>query len=200
MRWLRILGKLCLPHAVALALVERGLRRRQRRTDNLVLASLGSVHPTATFDTSLGGQIRIGHNVTVSEGAIIATYGGRIDIGDNVFIGPYAVLYGHGGLRIGNDVLIAAHTILIPANHVFSDANALIRSQGVTRRGIEIGRDCWLGARVTVLDGCVIGEGSVVGAGTVVNKSLPPQSVAVGVPARIVSTRSDFSAKELVPT
>ena len=58
---------------------------------------------------------------------------------------------------------------------------------------MEIGNDVWLGARVFVGAGVSIGDGSVVSAGSVVTKSLPPGSVAVGVPARIVRRREDYA-------
>jgi acetyltransferase-like isoleucine patch superfamily enzyme len=57
--------------------------------------------------------------------------------------------------------------------------------------------DCWLGDGVKVLDGVTIGRGSVIGAGAVVTKDIPPFSVAVGVPARVIKTRD---GKELVKT
>ncbi|MCX7595635.1 MAG: acyltransferase, partial [Fischerella sp.] len=61
--------------------------------------------------------------------------------------------------------------------------------QGVTCKGIIIEDDCWLGHGVTVLDGVTIGKGSVIGAGAVVTKDIPPYSVAVGIPAKVVKSR-----------
>jgi acetyltransferase-like isoleucine patch superfamily enzyme len=61
--------------------------------------------------------------------------------------------------------------------------------KGVTRQGIVIEDDCWLGHGVTVLDGVTIGKGSVIGAGSVVNKDIPPYSVAVGAPVRVIKSR-----------
>ncbi|MBA2748254.1 MAG: acyltransferase, partial [Tatlockia sp.] len=58
-----------------------------------------------------------------------------------------------------------------------------------TRQGVVIEDNCWLGYGVKVLDGVTIGEGSVIGAGAVVTKDIPPYSVAVGVPAKVVRSR-----------
>ena len=51
--------------------------------------------------------------------------------------------------------------------------------------------DCWICSRVTLIEGVTIGRGSVVGAGAVVTQDLPPYSVAVGLPARVVRQRFD---------
>jgi acetyltransferase-like isoleucine patch superfamily enzyme len=59
-----------------------------------------------------------------------------------------------------------------------------------------IGDDVWLGARAFIGAGVTIGSGCVVSAGSVVTKSLPENSVAVGVPARIVRRREDYGPRE----
>lgn len=137
----------------------------------------------------LGGGILVSPGVCLSDGAILAPYGGDIRIAENVFIGPYCVLYGHGGLTIGRDTMIAAHTVIIPSNHSFADPDQTISNQRATNLGITIGADVWIGCGARILDGVSIGDGCVIGAGAVVTKSLPPYSIALGVPARIRGTR-----------
>ncbi|KAF3886815.1 MULTISPECIES: acyltransferase [Nostocales] len=114
-----------------------------------------------------------------------------IYIDEGTYIGPYVCLAGPGDIKIGKSCLIAAHTGIFANNHVFNDPTQNIAEQGVTRRGIVIGNNCWLGHAVTVLDGVTIGEGSVIGAGAVVAKDIPPYSVAIGVPARVVKSRKE---------
>lgn len=114
-----------------------------------------------------------------------------IYIDESTYIGPYVCLAGPGNIKIGKNCLIAPHTGIFANNHVFNDPTQNISEQGVTRRGIIIGDDCWLGHGVTVLDGVTIGEGSVIGAGSVVAKDILPYSVAVGVPARVVKSRKE---------
>lgn len=138
---------------------------------------------------SSGGKIYISDGVRLSDGVILAPYGGSIHLNENVFVGPYCVLYGHGGVMVGRNTMIAAHTVIVPSSHCFSDAGTLIRDQPLTKRGIVIGEDVWIGCGVRILDGVTIGSGCVVGAGSVVNRSLPARSVAVGVPAKVVATR-----------
>lgn len=120
--------------------------------------------------------------------------GGTIEIGEATYIGPYTCLAGPGKIAIGHSCSIASHSGIYANNHNFADPTQKIIDQGVTCQGITIEDDCWLGSGVRVLDGVTIGQGSVVGAGAVVTKDIPPYSVAVGVPAKIISRRDRSTA------
>jgi acetyltransferase-like isoleucine patch superfamily enzyme len=148
------------------------------------------IGPYVELVASKTERITIGDGTFILNGALLHPYGGWISVGRNVGINPYCVLYGHGGLEIGDNVMIATSCILIPAGHNFSDLDTPICQQGLTCRGIRIDDDVWLAARVTVLDGVTIGKGAVVGAGAVVTRDIPPGAIAVGVPARVVGMRS----------
>jgi acetyltransferase-like isoleucine patch superfamily enzyme len=101
------------------------------------------------------------------------------------------VLYTGHGIRIGNNVLIAANCTLAPTNHEIRDKSRLIREQGFSpsRGGIVIEDDVWVGANSVLLDGAILRRGCVVGAGSVVRDELPEYSINVGAPARTVSWR-----------
>jgi len=115
--------------------------------------------------------------------------GGFIRIGNNVGIGEFAYLGGAGGLTIGNDCIVGQYFSCHPENHVYNNPVMPIRLQGVTRKGIVIGNNCWIGSKVSILDGVTLGEGCVVAAGSVVTRSFGPNSVIGGVPARLIKTR-----------
>ncbi|AFZ26033.1 acetyltransferase (isoleucine patch superfamily) [Cylindrospermum stagnale PCC 7417] len=138
----------------------------------------------------LGNRVAIERNVDI--GSLEDTY---IHIDEDTFIAPDVCISGPGDIKIGKHCMIAAHSGIYANNHIFSDPFSPIKQQGVTRKGIVIEDDCWLGHGVTVLDGVTIGQGSVIGAGAVVNKDIPPFSVAVGTPARVIKSRI---AKDLV--
>lgn len=139
-------------------------------------------------------EVVLGDHSFVLRGALLQPYGGRIRIGQNVGINPYCVIYGHGGVEIGDDVMMAAFCVIIPANHRFAMLDKPMRSQGLTCKGISIGPDTWLGTRVTVLDGVRIGKGAVIGAGAVVTSDVPDYAIAVGVPARVIGSRLSAAA------
>ncbi len=144
---------------------------------------------TASDGRSFGGRIDLADGVSISDGVIVATYGGSIEIAAHAYVGPYCVLYGHGGLTIGRNAMIGAHTVIIPANHGFERIDVPMNSQPLTRKGIAIGEDVWIGSGCKILDGVRIGNGSVIGAGSVVTKDIEPYSIAFGVPARVVGSR-----------
>jgi acetyltransferase-like isoleucine patch superfamily enzyme len=149
------------------------------------------IHPTSMVSSKAvirvcgGGSITVGRNCEIHDFAIILTYGGDIVIGDHCSVNPFTVIYGHGGTRIGNGVRIAAHSVIIPANHVAGTSDRPLHASGVTAQGIDIADDVWIGAGVTVLDGVRIGPHSIIGAGSVVTRSVPGNAVAMGVPARV---------------
>jgi carbonic anhydrase/acetyltransferase-like protein (isoleucine patch superfamily) len=109
-----------------------------------------------------------------------------IRLGKRTFIGEGSVMRGQGGIRVGDNVLFGPRTQVLAVDHVFTDPNLPIMDQGITAQGIVIEENCWIGAGAIVLDGVTIGRGTCVGAGAVVTKSLPPHSLAVGVPARVI--------------
>jgi acetyltransferase-like isoleucine patch superfamily enzyme len=141
-------------------------------------------------------RIHLENGVILERNVIIGALNNTfIHIGQDTFIGPSVSIMGPGDIKIGKHCLIAAHTAMYANNHNFADLTEPIKYQGITCKGIVIEDDCWLGHGVKVLDGVTIGRGSVIGAGAVVTKDIPPFSVAVGIPARVIKSRD---GKELV--
>ena len=141
----------------------------------------------------LGGRVLVSEWVTISDGVIIAPYGGSVEIGAHAYIGPYCVLYGHGGLVIGRNAMIGAHTIIVPANHGITRLDVPMGAQPLTKKGIAIAEDVWIGAGCKILDGVHIGNGAVIGAGSVVTKDIGAYVIAVGAPAKAVDSRQKSS-------
>jgi acetyltransferase-like isoleucine patch superfamily enzyme len=139
------------------------------------------------------GRIEIGADTQVALGAAVQ---GNVRIGDHSSVQAYTSLVGYGKpddpsgrITIGSGVRIAPYVFIIAANHRFEDPDRPIYQQGLANAPVTIEDDVWIGARVTVTAGVTIGRGSVIGAGAVVTRDIPPYSIAVGVPAKVVKSR-----------
>lgn len=142
----------------------------------------------------IGRGVNIGPHVRIQGSGVISNLGRGLVIGDDSGIGAFSFIGCGGGVTIGANVIMGQHISFHPETHVFASMAKPIRQQGVTRAGIVIGNDCWIGAKVTFLDGARVGSGVVVAAGSVVRGVIPDNVVIGGVPARILKHRTEASA------
>ena len=111
----------------------------------------------------------------------------RIEIGDNTYIGHRVHIIACLEMKIGKNVVIADGVYIADNNFDFEDISVPVMKSPLKIPGpIVIEDEAWLGEGVSVMPNVTIGKHSVIGANSVVTKSIPPYSVAVGVPARII--------------
>lgn len=128
-----------------------------------------------------------GQEVNIEKGARFAS---DISLGDCSSIGIRA--YIEEGTAIGNFVMMGEDCAIFTRNHAFDKTDVPICVQGMEPlRAVHIGDDVWIGARVILLPGTVIGDGAVIGAGSVVHGEIPPMAVAAGNPCRVIRMRDD---------
>jgi len=148
----------------------------------------------AVLDAKGGNDqgISVGKNVFIGRNTTISCKGGAIAIDDYANISSNCSLLSETKIIIGRYTFLAGHCYLVAGgNHSFDRTDVPIMLQpSLTKGGIHIEEDCWLGASVIVLDGVSLGQGCVVGAGAVVTKTLTPYSVAAGIPAKKIRDRS----------
>lgn len=115
---------------------------------------------------------------------------GKLVIGDGCYIGDHCNIRAAGStIEIGNDCMIAAHVVLISANHN-SEMGSLMRFQPwSSKSGIKIGSDVWIGSNATILAGSTIQDGAIIGAGAVVTGDIAAYDIVGGVPARRIKSR-----------
>lgn len=137
------------------------------------------------------GGISIGSHIHINDRVYLDTEreDGYINVHDHVYIGTGTTLFGHYGMEIGEHALLAQNITITPYSHIFEDPNDYIINQGGHSRKVTIGKDSYLGMNVCVLYSADIGDGSVIGSGSVVVKPIPPYSVAVGNPAKVIRKR-----------
>lgn len=131
----------------------------------------------------------VGRKSIIKNDAYICPRNGFIKIGARCSINPFCVLLGYGGITIGDNVRIAAHTSVVAFNHNFEDPDVSVLDQGNRWSGITIEDDVWIGTGARILDGVRLGRGAVIAAGAVVTRDVPPNSIVAGVPAKIINTR-----------
>lgn len=131
----------------------------------------------------VGKGFYCGYNIRTSKNAIT--------IGNYVYIGNNCTLTVKE-LSIGDFTMLASNVAVVGGDHNFGEIGIPIRNTGYSeRKGVVIGKDCWIGHGVIILDGVSIGDCCVIGAGSVVTKNISPFSIAVGNPAKVIRKRID---------
>ncbi len=135
--------------------------------------------------------IKIGKNVYVGRNTILSCKNGDIILNDNVNIGFNCEIFSSSKVELKEYVLVAAYCYIVGGGNYSLDKTGLpIAAQPIFEdKGVVLEENCWLGARVTVLDGVVIGHDSAIGTAALVNSEIPPFSIAVGTPAKVVKKR-----------
>ena len=132
-------------------------------------------------------NVKIGKDTSIHMGCFISggPDGAALEIGNNCVINRFVYLDGRFPLKIGNNVNISHYTIIQTLSHDPQSPHFA----GVIGP-VTIEDHVWIGARAIILPGVTLGEGCVIGSGAVVSKSIPPYSIAVGNPARVIKERN----------
>jgi acetyltransferase-like isoleucine patch superfamily enzyme len=173
----------------------RRARSRKILKDRFPSVSFGDgVQVMGVKSIKIGAGSSIGDGVWIND--CVRDDKVRLVIGVSVLVGRRGVVSTAGNLSIGDFCILAPDVIIADADHVYSDPTVPYLQQGATvGRSIVVEENCWFGMQSKVLGDLTIGRGSVVGAGSLVKRSLPPFSVAVGSPARVVRLY-DFATRQ----
>ncbi|HZH97040.1 MAG TPA: acyltransferase [Flavisolibacter sp.] len=129
-------------------------------------------------------KFELGDYSTIEDFSTVNNGVGDVIIGSETRIGIANVLI--GPVRIGNNVIFAQNIVASGLNHEYKDVAVPISKQAVSMGLITVEDDCWIGANAVLTAGVTIGKHSVIAGGAVVTKDIPPYSVAVGNPARVI--------------
>ena len=158
------------------------------------------IHPQASVskladieDSIYGTLISVGKNSVLDSFIKIKPAGGRGDliIGENTVINSCCVLYTGNGVKIGDNVAVAANCVFAPVNHEYRSKDKLIREQRFKpgKGGIIIEDDVWIGAGCVILDGSILRKGCVIGAMSLVRGEIPSYSIQAGNPLKLLGWR-----------
>lgn len=145
------------------------------------------------------GKIIIGRGTCVAGLLLIFKYGGSILIGESCYIGDHSRIWSGENIIIGNNVLISHNVNIIDTSaHEFDSKERSIRYTDLLKNGpwnekgsiitkpVIIEDYAWVSFNVTILKGVKIGKGAIIGANSLVTKDVPPYSLVVGNPGRVV--------------
>lgn len=187
--------------------MKRGIWRYFRNLKNrMVFMKYGrnvyffpGVHIVRPRYISIGDNVTIGRNVDLFvHPDDPETREAIIEIGNNVHIGTNNIIGARKKIVLEENVLIAPHVMIGDHSHEYENVEIPVKFQSATGSGpVRIERDSWIGANVFIMPNVTIGRHGVIGANSVVNRNIPPYSVAVGVPARVIK-RYDFELKKWV--
>ncbi len=153
------------------------------------------------FKSGNAKDIFLGNDVCISSGAWIDCFGQygnqhfkpRLEIGDGTYVGNRSHIMVIGEMKIGKNVLIADKVYISDNLHSFEDTTQPVRLQPLKHSPVTIEDEVWLGENVCVLPGVTIGKHSIIGSNSVVTKNIPPYSVAVGSPAKVIRQYNEKS-------
>jgi acetyltransferase-like isoleucine patch superfamily enzyme len=164
-------------------------KKKIRAGNTLTIGDYVEINALSKHGVTFGNNVSIGRNTIIECTGVIRNLGVGLSIGDNVGIAQNCFIQVRGKVIIRSNVIFGPGVYVFSENHNFDDPDLPVVVQGETRKGVIIEEGVWIGSRSTVLDGVTIGMNSIIAAGSVVNKDIPPYSIAGGVPAKIIRNR-----------
>jgi acetyltransferase-like isoleucine patch superfamily enzyme len=161
------------------------LRWRGRlRTDGICF-----VGPGVTFEIGPEATVRLGRWSWIGHGTKIRAHEGEVAIGAKSVLGQECTISCFQHVAIGRECVLADRVMLIDFDHGVTEVERPIRLQGIYKRDVDVGNNCWIGYGACILRGSTIGDNCIVGTSTVVTKDVPSNAVVGGVPARVLRMR-----------
>lgn len=141
-----------------------------------------------------GNNVSVGRNTKIEGTGNLQHMGKGLSVGNNVGLGKDCFYGCAGGIIIKDDTIIGNYVSFHSENHRVDDPEILIRLQGVIHKGIVVGKNCWIGAKATILDGAIMEDGVVIAAGAVVKAGVYyANGIYGGVPAKLIRYRNELN-------
>jgi acetyltransferase-like isoleucine patch superfamily enzyme len=147
------------------------------------------VAPDVKLEIGKNATLRLGRWSWIGHGTKIRVHEGECEIGAKTVLGQECTISSFQHVSIGRECVIADRVMLIDFDHGVVEVERPIRVQGIYKRDVHVGSNCWIGYGACILRGATIGDNCVVGTNTVVTKDIPANAVAAGTPARVVRMR-----------
>jgi acetyltransferase-like isoleucine patch superfamily enzyme len=155
----------------------------------LVTDGICFVGPGVTFEIGRDAVVRLGRWSWIGHGSKIRAHEGEVSIGAKSVLGQECTISSFQHVAIGRECILADRVMLIDFDHGVVEVERPIRLQGIYKRDVNVGSNCWIGYGACILRGATVGDNAVVGTSTVVTKDVPANAVVGGVPARVLRMR-----------
>jgi len=161
------------------------LRWRGRlQTDGLCF-----VAPDVTLEIGRSATVKLGRWSWIGHGTKIRAHEGTVEIGAKTVLGQECTISSFQRVAIGRECIVADRVMLIDFDHGVVEVERPIRLQGIYKRDVEVGNNCWIGYGACILRGVTVGDNCIVGSNSVVTKNVPDDTVVAGMPARPLRKR-----------
>ena len=145
----------------------------------------GSIGKRLTMRITDGGTFHAGHDLTLQDDCKIVVKRGVLSFGHSAFLGWGTIIACRESIAIGDDALIAEYVTIRDQDHRYG-GDVPTAQNGFETAPIIIGNNVWIGAKATITKGVTIGDNAVIAAGAVVIHDVPANTIAGGVPARVL--------------
>jgi acetyltransferase-like isoleucine patch superfamily enzyme len=155
----------------------------------LQIDGVAFICPKVKFEIGKDAVLHLGRWSWVGNGSKIRVHEGEVRLGAKSVMGQECTISAFQHVSIGRECILADRVMLIDFDHGVVEVERPIREQGIYKRDVRVGHNCWIGYGAAILRGTTVGDNSVLGTYTVVTKDIPANSVAVGQPAKVVRRR-----------
>ena len=158
-----------------------------------------TIHNNVNLDACSEKGIVLGDYCTIGPGSFLRT--GNLASHDGFLVmkagsscNSNCFLGATGGLKIGRNVMLGPNITILSERHIFNRTDKSMKDQGRLEQPVEIMDDVWIGANTVILGGTKVESGAIIGAGSIVTKSIEPQVIVAGNPAKVLRKRDDESS------
>lgn len=154
------------------------------------------LHKCRIFSLNIGYK---GNNVQIFPGFKFG-HEDKLIIMNDVVIGERSFINAHGGVTIKSGTITGPELMIFSVNHKYENSEVIPFSNELLLKSVVIGENCWIGARVFICPGVLIGDGCIIAGGSVVTKSFPSLSVIGGNPAKLIKLRDKYDYEKMCST
>src|SRR5829696_8581791 len=187
LRFMRANGLLTFGYA---KLIARWAWLKLRWRGRLQTDGLCFIGPGVTFEIGKSASVRLGRWCWIGHGSKIRAHEGEVEIGAKTVMGQACTISAFQHVSVGRECIVADRVMLIDFDHGVVEVERPIRLQGIYKRDVQVGHNCWIGYGACILRGVTVGDNCVIGANTVVTRDVPDDTVVAGAPAKALRRRA----------